>query len=168
METEDASETSVTINRHIWLHNAEVSTYTVHLFTADYYWQGVTGLWEILSSGCPHAASHCHSYGCKRQVPVIAENDMRIRNGHSQVSMKPLKKSGAAKRHWLIHVSVADNARSQRNRNLAKNSASMNGQAVENRRHCEMFISETRCTAGECTERGEKLHCMLPPILCIC
>lgn len=37
METEDASETSVTIHRPIWRHNADAGTYTVHLFTADYY-----------------------------------------------------------------------------------------------------------------------------------
>jgi hypothetical protein len=35
METIDASETSVTIHRPIWRHNAEVRTYAVHLFTAD-------------------------------------------------------------------------------------------------------------------------------------
>jgi len=39
METEDASETSVTIHRPIWRNNAEVSAYTVHLFTADSFIQ---------------------------------------------------------------------------------------------------------------------------------
>jgi hypothetical protein len=93
MEKEDASETSVTIHRHcgvITHKSAPTLCVCLLLITTD----SVTGLREILPSGCPHAARHCHSYGCKRQVAVIAENDMMIRNGHSQVSMKPLKKRG--------------------------------------------------------------------------
>jgi hypothetical protein len=53
-----------------------------------------------------------------------------------------------------MHVSIDDSVHSQRYRNLAKTSASMMGQTVENRRHCELFISWTRCNAGGCIEGG--------------
>ena len=74
----------------------------------------------------------------EHHLAVTAENNMRIRNSHSQMSIKPLK-SGATKRHWLIQLAVCN----QRHRNLAKNCESMRGQDVEYRTLWTVYFGDS-------------------------